>query len=941
MSPATPPGGMSSIAPTGQAPAQSASPAPVPPSVAARECSACGAERAPGTRFCPRCGWRLSVLCPTCRALIPDDALFCPGCGRRAIRPRVVSATPALPAPAQPALGPGPNGLAAATAPPAGSDSVQRPVLPATMSPPATTGALAHLPAEEPTAITRPPSPLSKLRDVLERQATSLARIGQVLFLGALLLGFMGAQSIASRGDQASGGTFLKLAALAAALSALCWWRPTAPLPCAPVKWWRGRGPLLGGSVVLLGASVMLLPDQAVLLGSLAWIGAMVCLVAAYAERPTPRFSLRAHRWELLLIGLLTIGGAAARFWGLEHFPSGVHGDETEFGLEALKVIEGRGANPFAVVFLGDPALFVYLESVAIRLFGITITALRVLSALSGAVTLPLFYMAGRMLFGPRVALIALALLASMAAHLHYSRTGFNVVQVSLFAVAAIVCAARGVRTGGAVWYVLTGMALGLGTYFHFSARLLPIVLGALWLYAALRSPTWRREAWKAVGLAGAGFIVVVLPAVTYFAKYPHDFLRHHENQGVLRELRPGAGLLDAAALLLGQAQTNLEVFVNRPDGGMLYTFTGEPALAPLLSPLLIMALAMAVVRPKSWPVAVAGLWFFAALLGGILSDRAPHLHRLTAAFPAIVLLVAFALDRARATLVAIAGSGLARTATVLLVAYVGLAVFYDLHSYFQVYPRAFPWGDVTQQARFVETLDRSAIVRTAAAPWVFARHSNTRYLGYGMDLDDLYNPTIQLPRLELRERSLGIPVNNGLKEWVPIVKWYLGEPEEEVLLPGRFGRVDVIGLRYPAGTTVRQVTGEEGLRAVIRREDGPGSIERIDPAVVYRHAYALTDGKPFRGTWSGSLLVEQAGRYELEVYSDGPTKLTLDDRAVAEGGTPGDAKSLKTALSLSAGSHPIQLEYRYVRERGFLELYWKPPDGQRALVPPSALRPG
>ncbi|TME80642.1 MAG: zinc ribbon domain-containing protein [Chloroflexi bacterium] len=44
-------------------------------------CSNCGAENAPGARFCSSCGTALAPRCPNCRSEVSPGARFCQTCG--------------------------------------------------------------------------------------------------------------------------------------------------------------------------------------------------------------------------------------------------------------------------------------------------------------------------------------------------------------------------------------------------------------------------------------------------------------------------------------------------------------------------------------------------------------------------------------------------------------------------------------------------------------------------------------------------------------------------------------------------------------------------------------------------------------------------------------------------------------------------------------------
>src|SRR3954470_9657405 len=45
------------------------------------QCTACGAESAPGKRFCAECGTPLGRACPSCGSAVQEEQRFCADCG--------------------------------------------------------------------------------------------------------------------------------------------------------------------------------------------------------------------------------------------------------------------------------------------------------------------------------------------------------------------------------------------------------------------------------------------------------------------------------------------------------------------------------------------------------------------------------------------------------------------------------------------------------------------------------------------------------------------------------------------------------------------------------------------------------------------------------------------------------------------------------------------
>src|ERR1043165_10076706 len=121
--------------------------------------------------------------------------------------------------------------------------------------------------------------------------------------------------------------------------------------------------------------------------------------------------STMLKRWRdwLPLLVILT-AGAFLRFYRIGGLPPGLYRDEGYYGLDALNVLRGHPAVFFAANN-GREGLFIYLLAASITLLGRTPEALRIVSALTGTLTIVAIYAVGRNLFSQRIGLLSAAIL--------------------------------------------------------------------------------------------------------------------------------------------------------------------------------------------------------------------------------------------------------------------------------------------------------------------------------------------------------------------------------------------------------------------------------------------------------------------------------------------------------------------------------------------------
>ncbi len=715
-----------------------------------------------------------------------------------------------------------------------------------------------------------------------------------------------------------------------------------------PVRWVARRRLFVVGLVLVLGG-VGLLEGSSVAGGAISWLVGLVLLATACWGPRAGAVEVQASitRAEACLLAALFAAGLGLRVWAPEAFPNGIHPDEAAVALIALDTWQGRGPHPFGFAFIGDPAPFIYAESAFMAALGPAIGAVRVMAGLAGALTLAALWLLARPLFGPRVALVAVGLLALSAAHLHFSRMALNVVEVPLFGILALGLAWRGVRDGRPFCHLLSGMALGFGQYFAFGSRAFTLILAAVYGQLLLTRP----RAWRAVVggalLALLGLSLVLVPELAHARDDPRSLVDRFQFRSVFRRWDQAIelhGTTDPVWIMLGQARLNLLAFWNVPDRGPFYNFAQEPLLFGPLAGLFLIGLLVCLLRLRDPRFGTLLLWCAGVLAGGILSAGAPQFHRLLPMLPAACLMAAIAADWLAgwlAALIARAAPGTAGpTATALLAGLVGLTAIDGLSAIFVRQPAAYPWQPQTAWARWAGAQGSERTILLAGAPDVFAWDERVRMLARPATVRDLLNPTVDLPVAVAEGRPLIIALSPKLDDWLPLLRQQLPDAHLEAV-GGPRGEPLLLAFDVPAGS--RQTAQPGGLRGELAVDDRAGTLvlPRTDAALAFRDASKLGDGHPYRARWVGELLVARGGDYRFDLYTDGAAEMLLDGRTMIEGRASPEPRSLRADLRLSPGAHQLEIRYAYLRGAGTLELRWRPPDGERTLVPPSALRPG
>jgi hypothetical protein len=98
--------------------------------------------------------------------------------------------------------------------------------------------------------------------------------------------------------------------------------------------------------------------------------------------------------------------------------------------------------------------------------------------------------------------------------------------------------------------------------------------------------------------------------------------------------------------------------------------------------------------------------------------------------------------------------------------------------------------------------------------------------------------------------------------------------------------------------------------------------------------------GGEFSARYTGLLHVTEPGAYFFVIEADDGARLTLDGNVISEGLIAGQPNTLEATVELSAGDHPIQIDYFQQGGGTALRWFWRYGDQPLSPVPPTALTP-
>lgn len=371
---------------------------------------------------------------------------------------------------------------------------------------------------------------------------------------------------------------------------------------------------------------------------------------------------------KLVLLLLIIALAAFLRLWQIDSLPPGFHFDEAFEGLEAWRILTDPTYRPiFLTGNFGVPPLNSYANAITFavwRALALPVgpTAMRVTAAIFGIGGIVALWGLARELRHPTLRLIKLSplfplwaafLLATMRWHIHFSRMGIEPIIVPLVWTLAIALFLHGWRTGRYSAFIGSGTVLAAGMYAYQGAWVIPFLLTATLLLLVM-SGQFRlhedssrflppRRAIRGSLVAAAVAFVLVAPLGWFFwHNMELVFLRPAQLSIVGETASPAdsnvAGSIWATAKMFGP-------FGMPGDTDPRRNLPGVPALSIWYAMPFYLGLGLTLFRIRQPGSLIMLIGLVGLSSPGVISEYAPHFHRILGAAAPTALLCAVGID--------------------------------------------------------------------------------------------------------------------------------------------------------------------------------------------------------------------------------------------------------------------------------------------------------
>ncbi len=336
------------------------------------------------------------------------------------------------------------------------------------------------------------------------------------------------------------------------------------------------------------------------------------------------------------------------RVFRLDQVPAEMFSDHAEKLLDVADILNGK-TRIFFPRNTGREAIQFYLTVVIIRLFntGLSFISLKIGTALAGLLTLPYIYLIGKEIHNRWTGLLAFAI-AGMAYWPNViSRVGLRFPLYPLFAAPCIYYLIKGLRTSQRNYFVLSGIALGIGMHGYSPMRIVPLVIAFGVILALLKSSNKEHRlqiVWSFILLLFTAF-VFFLPIFHYMLENPTSFsIRAFSRITSIEKSLQGPAWL----IFISNLWNAITMFFYSDGEIWVHSIPGRPALDFISAAFLFIGLIYMVkryIKNKDWLDFFILICIPLLMLPSILSlafpRENPSLNRTAAAIMPIFIIIA------------------------------------------------------------------------------------------------------------------------------------------------------------------------------------------------------------------------------------------------------------------------------------------------------------
>ena len=380
--------------------------------------------------------------------------------------------------------------------------------------------------------------------------------------------------------------------------------------------------------------------------GGLLYAAAVIVLVAwIRVERLDVRALVSGHEWTLRREAIAAAGVIGLtillRAWRIGDIPFGIEQDEGLWTWEIAHQFFSDLRPVFTTFHYESFPVGFFQGAIFLKVFGLSMTSVRIEMLLFNVVASVLFYLLVRRLISVPVALIATFFLALSVLDISAGRIAVFESKIKFWVILTLFLFYWGVRKDSLGLYLLTGATLAGGLLAYQTFYMTPIIVASSAMLVAARQPRrWRRHILKAVALAAP--LVAALPSVRKLSVENNE---HNTGEwSLFIEAHPYDSFFEKVFRSFHFAGENFgemahTVFFQQRWEDFLIVRTDAPIVLAAILPFFILGLAIACLRVRQFEYQLMLLWFLVDFLIAPMATGANFARVFYPGLPAVFIL--------------------------------------------------------------------------------------------------------------------------------------------------------------------------------------------------------------------------------------------------------------------------------------------------------------
>lgn len=508
------------------------------------------------------------------------------------------------------------------------------------------------------------------------------------------------------------------------------------------------------------------------------WISTIILML--YANLPKigiARITITKQKIINILPILLILGfGIYFRFYQLGNIPSIMENDEGTVGIKALSVLSGGLTNMF-MTYGGYGTLHFFLMALPVKIFGRTIFAIRILTAIYGSLSILFVYLLAKEMFNQKIAFISSMLFGFSHLNIHFSRVSPTASSLDpLLLSGTLLFLYRGYFSRRSIDWIVTGIIMGLGMYFYVGARVIIFVVTGFIVFMSIiqRKDVWENR--NNIVKMLITFLVVSAPMLFWAGTNWDGFNARVNTVGIFQN----GWLIEQ---ITNQGKTIIEVFWQQFINSLLIFYYSYPtwfygadipALGPITGAIFALGILASIPRIREPRFALLNVWFWIMLFLGqmLLVDTSTSAYRTMGILPAVCILGGVALYWLFAEIIIFIPKLSIVIPIVLIILVLVFEGWWNVNYYFNVWAPALKYSD--RRGRLESLIGMYLGSQPEGTVAYIAETSNYRgsgsqsftYLSKDITYFDVTGPIIGvIPDLDLSKKNIFIFPKDRMEE--------------------------------------------------------------------------------------------------------------------------------------------------------------------------------